>query len=100
MIETNPSSNAATVSLYLLRSCIVSNVRDSLVYIFGGLKTMLLCIEFSPFHDHSAVRLSVRMYVINCCVTLRVKLSHLFRFSRKLNGTRFLYLVLPPGYCC
>ena len=47
MIETNPSSNAATVSIYLLRSFIVSNVRDSLVYIFGGLKTMLLCIEFS-----------------------------------------------------
>ena len=60
MIETNPSSNAATVSIYLLRSFIVSNVRDSLVYIFGGLKTMLLfiefsltmllCIEFSAFH--------------------------------------------------
>ena len=29
------------------------------------------------------------MYVINCCVTLCVKLSHLFLFSRKLNGTRF-----------
>ena len=50
MTETNPSSNAAAVSIYLLRSFIVSNVRDSLVYIFGGLKTMLLCIEFSPFH--------------------------------------------------
>ena len=50
MIETNPSSNAATVSIYLLRSFIDSNVRDSLVYIFGGLKTMLLCIEFSPVH--------------------------------------------------
>ena len=36
--------------VYLLRSFIVSNVRDSLVYIFGGLKTMLLCIAFSPFH--------------------------------------------------
>ena len=55
MIETNPSSNAATVFIYLLRSFIVSvsNVRDSLVYIFGGLKTMLLCIEFSPFHPIS-----------------------------------------------
>ena len=53
MIETNPSSNAATVSIYLLRSFIVSNVRDSLVYIFGDLKTMLLCIEFSPFHPIS-----------------------------------------------
>ena len=50
MIETNPSSNAATVSMYLLRSFIVSNVRDSLVYIFGGLETMLLCTEFSQFH--------------------------------------------------
>ena len=50
MIETNASSYAATVSIYLLRSFIVSNVRDSLVYIFGGLKTMLLCSEFSPFH--------------------------------------------------
>ena len=90
MIETNSSSNAAAVSIYLLRSFIVSNVRDSLVYIFGDLKTMLLCIEFSPFSsDHSSVRLSVRMYVINCCVTLSVKLSHLFLFSRKLNGTRF-----------
>ena len=49
MIETNPSSNAATVSIYLLRSFIVSNVRGSLVYIFGGLKTMLLSVEFSPF---------------------------------------------------
>ena len=57
MIETNPSSNAATVSIYLLRSFIVSNVRDSLVYIFGDLKTMLLCIEFSPFHP--IIRLSV-----------------------------------------
>ena len=36
--------------VYLLRSFIVSIDRDSLVYIFGGLKTMLLCIEFSPFH--------------------------------------------------
>ena len=50
MIETNPSSDAATVSIYLLRSFIVSNVRDSLVYLVGGLKSMLLCIEFSPFH--------------------------------------------------
>ena len=50
MIETNPSSNAAILSIHLLRSFIVSNVRDSLVYIFGGLKTVLLCIEFSPFH--------------------------------------------------
>ena len=59
---------------------------------------MLLCIEFSPFSsDHSSVRLSVRMYVIKCCVTHCVKLSHLFLFSRKLNGTRFLNLVLPPG---
>ena len=58
---------------------------------------MLLCIEFSPFHPiFLSVRLSVRMYVINGCVTLCVKLSHLFLFSRKLNGTRFLYLVLPP----
>ena len=55
------SSNAATVSIYLLRSFIVSNVRDSLVYIFGGLKTMLLCIEFSSFHPfiHPSVRQSV-----------------------------------------
>ena len=99
MIQTNPSSNAATVSMDLLRSFIVSNVRDSLVYIFGGLKTMLLCIEFSPFHPiiRPSVCQSVRMYVINCCVTLCVKLSHLFLFSRKLDGTRFLYLVLPPG---
>ena len=50
MIETNPSSNAATVSIYLLRSFKVSNVRVSLIYIFGGLKTMLLYIEFSSFH--------------------------------------------------
>ena len=50
MIETNPSSNAATVSIYLLRSFIVSNVSDSLVYAFRGLKTIILCIEFSPFH--------------------------------------------------
>ena len=50
MIETNLSSNVATVSIYLLRSFIVSSVRDSLVYIFGGLKTMLLFIEFSPYH--------------------------------------------------
>ena len=50
MIETNPSSNAATVSINLLSSFIVLNVRDSLVYIFGGLKTMLFFIEFSPFH--------------------------------------------------
>ena len=57
MIETNPSSNAATVSIYLLRSFIVSNVRDSLVYIFRGLKTMLLCIEFPLF-----IRLFVRPF--------------------------------------
>ena len=50
MIETHPSSNAASVTIYLLRSFIVSNVRNSLVYIFGGLKTMLLCLEFSIFH--------------------------------------------------
>ena len=52
MNETNPSSNAASVSMYLLRSFIhvVLNVGDSLVYIFGGLKTMLLYIECSPFH--------------------------------------------------
>ena len=87
MIETNPSSNAANVSIYLLRLFIVSNVRDSLIYIFGGLKTMLLCTEFSAFHP--IIRLSVRMYVINCCVTLCVKLSHLFLFPRKLNRTHF-----------
>ena len=50
MIETNSSSNAAAVYIYLLRSFIVLNVRDSSVYIFGGLKTTLFCIEFSPFH--------------------------------------------------
>ena len=50
MIETNPTSNAATVSIYLLRLFIVLNVRDSLVYIFGGVKTMLLITEFSPYH--------------------------------------------------
>ena len=93
MIETNPSSNAATISIYLSRSFIIPNVRDSLVYIFGGLKTMLLCIEFSPFL--SIIRPSVCQSVYT--VTLCVKLSHLFLFSRKLNGTRFLYLVLPPG---
>ena len=38
MIETNASSNAATVSIYLLRSIIVSNVKNSLVYIFEGVK--------------------------------------------------------------
>ena len=58
---------------------------------------MLLCIEFSPFHPFIRPSVYVRMYVINCCVTLCVKLSHLFLFSRKLNGTSFLYLVLPPG---
>ena len=98
MIETNPLSNAATVSIYLLKSFIVSNVRDSLVYTFGGLKTVCYYVlSFLFSSDHSSVRLSVRMYVINCCVTLSVKLSHLFLFSRKLNGTRLLYLVLPPG---
>ena len=50
MIETYPSSNVATVAIYLRRLFIVPDVRDSLVYIFGGLKTMLLCIKFSPFH--------------------------------------------------
>ena len=69
MIETNPSSNAATVSIYLLRSFIVSNVRDSLVYILGGLKTMLLCIEFSPFHP--IIRPSVCQSVCCCIVVLR-----------------------------
>ena len=61
MMETNPSSNVATVSVYLLMSFIVSNVRDSLVYLFGGLKTMLLCIEFSPLHPiiHPSVYQSV-----------------------------------------
>ena len=49
--------------VYLLRSFIVSNVRNSLVYIFGGLNTMLLCIEFSPFHPfiHLSVCQSVCM---------------------------------------
>ena len=97
MIETNPSSNAATVSIYLFRSFMVSNVRDSLVYIFGGLKLCYYVLSFPFSSDHWSVCLSVRMYVINCCVTLCVKLSHLFLFSRKLDGTRFLYLVLPPG---
>ena len=50
MIETNLSSNATSVSIYLLRSFIVSNVGDSLVYIYAGIKIMLFCIEFSPFH--------------------------------------------------
>ena len=51
MTETNQSCNAATVFIYLWRSFIVSNVRDSLVYIFGGLKIMLLCIELSLFYQ-------------------------------------------------
>ena len=65
MIETNPSSNAATVSICLLRSFIVSNVRDSLVYMFGGLKTMLLCIEFFFLFIRSFVRPFVSPYVRN-----------------------------------
>ena len=92
MIETNRSSNAVTVSIYLSRSFIVSNVRDSLVYIFGGLKTMLLLVEFPRFIRSFVRPLSVRMYVINCCVALCVKLSHLFLFSRKLTGTRLFVL--------
>ena len=63
MVEINPSSNAATVSIYL--SFIVSNVRDSLVYILGGLKTMQLCIEFSPLFIRSFVRPFVSPYVRN-----------------------------------
>ena len=52
---------------------------------------MLLCIEFPPFSsDHSFVRLSVRMYVINCCVTFCVKL-YLFLFSRKFNWNSFFF---------
>ena len=60
---------------------------------------MLLYSEFSPVSsDHLSVRLAVRVYVINCCVTLNIKLSHLFLFSRKLNwNSFFFYLVLPPG---
>ena len=84
MIETNPSSNATTVSIYLLRSFIVSNVRE----LFSYLEALKLCyyvLSFPFSFDHSFVRLSVCMYVINCCVTLCVKLSHLFLFSRKLN---------------
>ena len=49
MIETNSSSNAATVSIYLSRSFIVSNVRDSLVYVFGGLKNYAIRPEFFYF---------------------------------------------------
>ena len=85
MIETNPSSYAATVSIYLLRSFIVWNVGDSLVYIFGGLKLAAMYCVFPVSSDHSSVSLSVRVYVINSCVTLCVKLSHLFLFSRKLS---------------
>ena len=52
MSETNPSSNAASV-FYIFIKVVYSfeyQRLDSLVDIFGGLKTMLLCIEFSPFH--------------------------------------------------
>ena len=66
MIETNASSNAATVSIYLLRSIIVSNVRDSLVYIFEGLKTMLINYVLSfPLFIRSFVRPFVSPYVRN-----------------------------------
>ena len=61
MIETKPSSNAASISIYLLRSFIVSNVRDSLVYIFGGLN---YASEFSLF-IRSFVRPFVSPYVRN-----------------------------------
>ena len=51
---------------------------------------MLLFIEFSFFSsDHSSVRLSVRMSVINSFDTFSVKLSYLFLFSRKLNWNSF-----------
>ena len=58
MIETNPSSNAATVSIYLLRSFIVSNVRDSLVNILGGLKLCYFVLSFPLF-----IRLFIRPFV-------------------------------------
>ena len=64
MIETNPSSNAATVSIYLLRSFIVSSVRDSLVYIFGGLKLYYYVLSF-PLFIRSLVRPFVSSYVRN-----------------------------------
>ena len=64
MIESNPSSNADTVSIYLLRSFIVSNVRDSLVYIFGGLKLCYYVLSF-PLFIRSFVRPFVSPYVRN-----------------------------------
>ena len=65
MIKTNPSSNAVTVPVYLWKSFIVSNVRDSLVYIFGGLKSILLCIKFSPFQPIIRPSLFESRYVRN-----------------------------------
>ena len=70
MIETRegkketPSSSAATVSIYLLRSFIVSNVRGSLIYIFGGLKLCYYVLCFSRF-IRSFVRPFVSPYVRN-----------------------------------
>ena len=64
MIETNASSNAATVSIYSLRSFIVSNVRDSLVYIFEGLKLCNHVLSF-PLFIRSFVRPFVSPYVRN-----------------------------------
>ena len=56
---------------------------------------MLLCIHLSPFHitcDHSSVHLSVRIYVINCCVTFAVSFLICFCFLESSTGTRSFVL--------
>ena len=97
MIGTNPSSNAATVSIYLLKSFIVSNVRDALVYIFGGLKTMLSYVEFSSFHPiiRPSVCQSVCTYVcMYVTVALHSVLSFLICFCFLESLTELVFFVL------
>ena len=63
MIETNPSSNAATVPIYLLKSFIVSNVRE----LFSYLEALKLCyyVLSFPLFIRSFVRPFVSLYVRN-----------------------------------
>ena len=90
LIESNPSSNAAVVSVCILMVFIVSTVREAVPYIFEGSESYAIMYFSSPV----STCLSVHLCVSSSCVTILRCL-----FSRQLSWN-LLICTLCFILCC